>query len=62
MREQAGVDAFLEVGPGSVLSGLDRRIVPGTLCAPLGDPDQLRKLLAGAAAVETAAAGAAGEA
>jgi [acyl-carrier-protein] S-malonyltransferase len=44
MKEQAGVEAFLEVGPGSVLSGLDRRIVPGTLCASLGDPEQLRKL------------------
>ncbi|HEY8021452.1 MAG TPA: ACP S-malonyltransferase [Thermoanaerobaculia bacterium] len=46
MREGAGVEAFLEVGPGSVLSGLNRRIVPGALCAGTGDPEQLRKLLA----------------
>jgi [acyl-carrier-protein] S-malonyltransferase len=46
MRERAGVEAFLEVGPGSVLSGLNRRIVPGALCAGTGDPEQLRKLLA----------------
>ena len=47
MSREAGVDAFLEVGPGSVLSGLNRRIVPGLLCASAGDPEQLRKLLAG---------------
>ncbi len=58
MKEQGGVEAFLEVGPGSILSGLDRRIVPGTLCAPLGEPDQLRKLLAGSIpqAAETSSA------
>jgi len=47
MRDEAGVQGFIEVGPGSVLTGLDRRIVPGTLCATVGEPDQLAKLLAG---------------
>lgn len=47
MAESAGVDTFLEVGPGTVLTGLDRRIVPGTMNASLSDPDQLRKILEG---------------
>ncbi len=47
MKEEAGVEAFLEVGPGAILSGLDRRIVPGTLCAALGEPELLQKLLDG---------------
>jgi len=47
MRDEAGVQGLIEVGPGSVLTGLDRRIVPGTLCATVGEPDQLAKLLAG---------------
>src|SRR5262249_18317212 len=29
MRDEAGVQGLIEVGPGSVLTGLDRRIVPG---------------------------------
>jgi [acyl-carrier-protein] S-malonyltransferase len=47
MAQSAGVDTFLEVGPGTVLTGLDRRIAVGTMNASLSDPDQLRKTLAG---------------
>lgn len=45
MARSAGVTAFLELGPGSVLSGLNRRIAAGTQSAPLAEPEQLRKLL-----------------
>jgi [acyl-carrier-protein] S-malonyltransferase len=45
MARHAGVEALLEVGPGSVLSGLNRRIVTGVQAAPLGEPEQLKKLL-----------------
>jgi [acyl-carrier-protein] S-malonyltransferase len=63
MASQAGAGAFLEIGPGSVLSGLNRRIAAGAQASPLAEPDQLRKLLeawaaaAGAEAGEEAAAG-----
>jgi len=40
-----GVEVFLEVGPGTVLCGLNRRIATGTLSASLSDPEQVRKLL-----------------
>ena len=40
-----GVEVFLEVGPGTVLCGLNRRIAPGTLSASLADPEQAKKLL-----------------
>ncbi|HLX06890.1 MAG TPA: ACP S-malonyltransferase [Thermoanaerobaculia bacterium] len=57
MASQAGVEALLEVGAGGVLSGLNRRIAAGVLAAPLGEPEQLRKLLDGwAAAAEEPAA------
>ena len=45
MAESAGVDTFLEVGPGTVLCGLNRRIAPGTVSISLADPEQLRKVL-----------------
>jgi [acyl-carrier-protein] S-malonyltransferase len=40
-----GAQVFLEVGPGTVLCGLNRRIAPGTMSASLADPEQVRKLL-----------------
>lgn len=37
-----GVDAFVEVGPGQVLSGLIRRIVPGVAVESIGGVEQVR--------------------
>lgn len=37
-------DTFVEIGPGSVLSGLIRRIVPGVRTVSLGEPAALEKL------------------
>jgi [acyl-carrier-protein] S-malonyltransferase len=54
MTQSAGVDTFLEVGPGTVLTGLDRRIAVGTMNTSLSDPDQLRKTLEGGEAKEEA--------
>lgn len=45
-RMAPGVAALLEVGPGGVLSGMNRRIVSGPRTASLGEPEQLRKLIA----------------
>jgi [acyl-carrier-protein] S-malonyltransferase len=39
-----GVEVFLEVGPGTVLCGLNRRIAQGTMSASLADPEQVKKL------------------
>ena len=52
MAQPAGVDTFLEVGPGTVLTGLGRRIALGTMNTSLSDPDQLRKTLEGGEAKE----------
>lgn len=38
---ECGVDRFLEIGPGSVLRGLNRRIVKSIPCASLGERDDL---------------------
>lgn len=40
-----GFDTFLEVGPGSVLSGLVRRIAPGVKTVPVGKAEQIEALL-----------------
>lgn len=37
---------WLEIGPGSVLTGLLKRIVPDAVCTPLGTADDLDKWLA----------------
>jgi [acyl-carrier-protein] S-malonyltransferase len=47
MAESAGVDTFVEVGPGTVLGGLTRRIAQGTMQVATSDPEQLRKVLEG---------------
>jgi [acyl-carrier-protein] S-malonyltransferase len=44
-----GVTTFVEVGPGAVLSGMNRRIAVGSTCAAVGDPDLLKKFLDGQA-------------
>ena len=41
-----GVQTFVEVGPGNVLSGLTRRIVQSARTTAISDPDHLRQLLA----------------
>ncbi|HVR08894.1 MAG TPA: ACP S-malonyltransferase [Thermoanaerobaculia bacterium] len=58
MAAQAGAEAFLEVGAGSVLTGLNRRIAAGVQAATLSEPEQLRKVLDGWAAAGQAVAAA----
>lgn len=41
-----GYDTFIEAGPGSVLSGLVKRIAPGMRLGQVQDPDTLEKVLA----------------
>ncbi len=40
----AGVDRFLELGPGSVLCGLNRRNAKGIPCTSVGAPDDVQAL------------------
>ncbi|HEY4562166.1 MAG TPA: ACP S-malonyltransferase, partial [Thermoanaerobaculia bacterium] len=42
MENDFGVQTFVEVGPGSVLSGLTRRIVQSARATAISDPDHLR--------------------
>ncbi len=46
MEREAGVDLFLELGPGNVLAGLIRRIAERAAVASLGEPEQVDKFLA----------------
>ena len=44
LREQFGIQRFVEVGPGSVLTGLVRRIVPDAEAISMAEPESLAKL------------------
>lgn len=41
---EAGVTHFIELGPGSVLCGLNRRMARGLACISVGEPDDLGRL------------------
>jgi [acyl-carrier-protein] S-malonyltransferase len=45
MAQEGGAERWVEVGPGSVLSGLVRRILPGAHPVAAGEADSLRDLL-----------------
>ena len=46
MAEKAGVDTFIEIGPGAVLTGLMRRIVPEVEAKSISEPETLDKVSA----------------
>ncbi|MDQ1349249.1 MAG: PEP-utilizers protein, partial [Acidobacteriota bacterium] len=46
MHEAMGVRRFVEVGPGSVLAGLVKRIVPGVETLSISEPAALEALAA----------------
>ncbi len=46
MAEKAGVDTFIEIGPGAVLTGLMRRIVPEAEVKSISEPETLDKVSA----------------
>jgi [acyl-carrier-protein] S-malonyltransferase len=41
---EAGADRFLELGPGSVLAGLNRRNAKGLACSSLGEPADIEAI------------------
>lgn len=43
MAEELGINAFAEVGPGKVLTGLNRRIARGSKCWTLSQPENLER-------------------
>jgi [acyl-carrier-protein] S-malonyltransferase len=43
---ELGVTRFVEVGPGTVLTGLVKRIVPGAEAFSLAEPDALDRVAA----------------
>jgi [acyl-carrier-protein] S-malonyltransferase len=45
MEEAFGVETFVEVGPGNVLTGLTKRIAKSARTTAVTDPDHLRQLL-----------------
>ena len=45
MEDSFGVQTFVEVGPGNVLTGLTRRIAKAARTTAVTDPDHLRQLL-----------------
>ncbi|HYO12291.1 MAG TPA: ACP S-malonyltransferase [Thermoanaerobaculia bacterium] len=45
MEESAGVEVFVEVGPGNVLSGMTRRIVKAARTTGIAEPAHVEKLL-----------------
>jgi [acyl-carrier-protein] S-malonyltransferase len=42
----AGVDRFVEMGPGSVLCGLNKRNAKGIPCTSLGEPEEIEPFMA----------------
>ncbi len=46
MAGEGGIEMFVEIGPGAVLTGLIKRIVPGIAVASLGEPEALAAALA----------------
>jgi [acyl-carrier-protein] S-malonyltransferase len=45
MEETFGIETFVEVGPGNVLTGMTRRIAKAARATAVTDPDHLRQLL-----------------